>query len=143
MHDGRPGTPCPSCGSTRGLWPVLAQKTALAYVVVRAVRLLQARGALPGHSGAEVCGVHVHHLVYGGILVVAQQAAASRSTTCLHQPTRANVLCTGAALMLDEFDIITRTEGRREARVGRPVLDALALVLLASALKHPKRTLRG
>ena len=106
---------------------VLAQKTATAYVVIRLVRLLQSRGALPGHTGMEVAGVHVHHLVHGGLLLSAQHLVARRRGLCLHRAARANALCIGAALVLDEFDIVTQTQGHAATPAARAVLDLLGL----------------
>ena len=122
---------------------VLAQKAASAYVVVRMVRLLQARGVLPGHQGLTVWGVHVHHLVHGGLLLGAQHVVAVHREVCVHRPARANAICIGAALVIDEFDILTRARGRSGTPVLRAVLDVAALVGAAfGAADHHRTWLR-
>ena len=140
--DGHGG--CSSCASDKPVARVLAQKTASAYVVIRLVRLLQARAVVPGHGGLEVRGVHVHHLVHGGVLLTAQHLWGVRREVCLHRPARTNVLCTGVALVVDEFDIVTGTQGRAGTPAARLLIDLAALVGTAFGLADRRRTwLRG
>lgn len=105
---------------------MLWQKAGTAYMVVRAVRLLAARGWLPGDSGLTVRDVHVHHRVHGGILVLAQHLAGSGRGRCVHTPWRANLLCTGLALIVDEFDVLLGADDSRWVRCSRSALDAMA-----------------
>lgn len=103
------------------------QKAGTAYVIVRAVRLLQARGRLPGHAGLRIGSVHVHHWVHGGVLVLAQQWAAPRSA-CVHTPWRANLLGTGLALIAEEFDVLTSADDAPWVRRFRAAIDGLSAV---------------
>ena len=104
------------------------------------MRLLQSRNVLPGHEGLKLCGFHVHHLVHGGGLLGAQHLVARRRDLCLHRASRANALCIGAALVLDEFDILTRTQGRSGTRAVRAVLDLACTVGAAFGAADGRRT---
>lgn len=122
--------------------PVLLRKTATAYTVVRVVRLLQARGVMPGHGGVQLGGVHLHHHVWGTLLVLASPHLSGRPA-CLHRPLRSNVLCTGIALVLDEFDILTGTDGRPVARRMRALVDAASALAAVDGLRHWQSTWSG
>lgn len=139
------GSGDPPDGQSQGVQrlPVgpVALKTASAYAVVRAVRVLQEHGPLPGGDGLVVRGVHVHHCVHGVLLLVAQQLAGNRLGT----PVRANVLAIGCALVLDELDVLLRCEDWRRAP-HRSVLDggllvALLAVAVAGGVRTPAQTL--
>jgi hypothetical protein len=108
----------------RALW----EKACTAYVIVRVVRVLQAYGRLPGHGGLRVGGTHVHHAAYGAALVVAQHVVASRRGACRHTPWRANVLCTGVALLVDEFDLPLDADNDRRVGHLRTLLDAACVL---------------
>ena len=122
--------------------PVLVRKTATAYAVVRLVRLLQARGAVPGHSGLRLGGVHLHHHLWGALLVLAS-SQLGRRPTCLHRPLRANVLCTGMALVVDELDILTGLNGRPAARPMRFVIDVAGALAAVDGARHWRSTWSG
>ena len=130
---------CGRCPAARQTVRVLLQKTATAYVLVRAVRVLQGRGVLPGDGGLTVRGVHVHHALYGGVLIALQQALDG----CVHRPLRANVLCTGVALVVDELDVLTGSAGHPAAPRVRAVQDALALLWAVRASADLRRTWTG
>lgn len=123
----------------RTLW----QKTCTAYAVLRAVRLLQARRVLPGGGGLVVAGVHVHHFVHGFALVLAQQVLARRPHSCLHRPLRANLLGTGAALVLDELDVLTGTQHSAGADAVRVALDTTGVLGAALGAVDAQRTWSG
>jgi hypothetical protein len=106
----------------------LAFKTGSAYAVVRAVRALQARAAVPGDAGLTVAGVHVHHYLYGAALLAAQ---AARRDLPLTGAPRANATGIGLALVLDELDLLlgcqAAVRAHRRALDTTVVLSALAL----------------
>ena len=122
---------------------VLWQKTCTAYAVLRAVRLLQARGSVPGHAGLEVGPVHVHHYVHGLALLVLQQALSRGRGHCLHRPVRANLLGTGAALVLDELDVISGAERSCAARRVRLALDLVGAAGAVVGTRDLRRTWSG
>ena len=131
---------CPECDQDRPVSQQVVSRTAVAYVQVRAVRLLQARGVLPGHGGLVVGGLHVHHLVHGAVLVLGQHVVGARRQLCLHRAARINVLCTGLALLLDEFDLLTSTQGSAGARRARRAVDLGACVLAVRGARGPGGT---
>lgn len=139
MSDARP-----ECGQCReGGVPVrvLAHKAATAYAVVRAVRLAQAHWRLPGGEGLTVRGRHVHHHVWGLLLVTA--ATTARGKACLHRPLRANVVCTGVALVMDEYDVLLAAEDAVWAPPVRALLDVLGLAGAASGAVRWRSTWSG
>jgi len=122
---------------------VLWHKASTAYALVRVVRLLQARGSLPGHPGLEVRGVHVHHYAHGLALLALQQAVGRWSGTCVHAPRRANVLCTGLALIADEYDVVVGGEGKRWAVPVRVALDGVGVLGAALGAADLRETWSG
>lgn len=126
-----------------GLDRVLAQqKSGTAYVVIRAVRLLQSRGTVPGEGGLTLGGVHVHHALYGVALVVIERTLSVRGVR-RHPAVRANALCTGLALVVDELDVLTGTSGHPAVRPVRALLDATALLWTLHGLQDVRRTWTG
>lgn len=106
----------------------LALKFCSAYATVRAVRLLQRRRVLPGEGGVAVGGTHLHHYLYGAGLLVGQQALGAATALPLHGAARSNALCIGAALVVDELDLLLDVEHSPWAGHLRPVLDGVVAV---------------
>ena len=96
---------------------------------------------MPGHDGLTVRGVHVHHALDGGVLMLLQLTLARRGA-CLHRPLRTNLLCTGVALVADELDLLTGATGRPARRV-RALLDASALLWALRGTLDLRRTWTG
>ncbi len=113
----------------------MALKLACAHATVRAFRLAQEHGPLGGGDGLVVRGVHVHHWTFGAALLLAQQLLARR----LSVPVRRNAVAVGAALVLEELDVVLGHDGRRDP--PRPLLDgALVVGLLGLAFAAGVRT---
>jgi len=75
---------------------------------------------------------------------VALQLALGRWTgACLHAPRRANVLCTGLALIADEYDVVVGGEGDAWARPVRAALDGVGVVGAVLATADLRETWSG
>lgn len=115
----------------------VALKLASSYAVVRAVRLLQEHGPLPGGDGLVVRGVHVHHCVHGVVLVGAQHLVRRH----LSRPVRENLLAVGCALVLDELDVLLQCEqwtgAPRRRRLDGGLLVSLLAVAVAGGVRTP------
>ena len=109
-----------------------AWRFATAYAGVRAARLLQSRGVLPGEGGLLVRGRHVHHYAYGGTLL-GSQALVSLLDVSGGVTLRRNLVCLGAALVADEFDLVLRCEQSRWAQGDRRLVDAALVMVPLSA----------
>lgn len=114
------------------------------FVATRAVRVLQVKGRLPLGQGLTIGHRHIHHYVWGVLLVLAQGAVAIGSDIPVHDLRRAAPLGAGLALVLDEVDVLLGGQHWRWAQQGRPVVDtvvaaAAALALLGGALRSLPR----
>lgn len=120
----------------------LALKFCSAYATMRAIRQLQRRGVLPGEGGMAVGSTHLHHYLYGFGLLTGQQVLGAVTGAPVSSAVRSNALCIGAALVVDEFDVLLGCEDSAWAGHRRPLVDAvLATGALALAYAAGTRTI--
>ena len=114
----------------------MALKLACAHATVRAVRVAQEHGPLGGGDGLVVRGVHVHHWTFGAALLVGQQLLAGR----LSVPVRRNAVAVGAALVLEELDVVCGQDGWRaadRALLDGALVDGLLALAAACGVRRP------
>jgi len=95
---------------------------AITFALVRIVThtLLEAHGG----GGLEIGGLHVHHMVFGIVLLLAASLLDLANTL---RRVRAVLFGVGAALMLDEFALILNLADVYWAPQGRESIDAVVL----------------
>ncbi len=111
------------------------------FVVLRGVRYLQVAGRLPLGEGLTIKGAHIHHYVWGLLLLMTQGVVV----TALDLPTGDLDMrymfpfAAGLALSLDEFDLLLEITDWPWAQDRRPTLDAMVVAVSLAALAASSR----
>lgn len=101
------------------------------FVVLRAIRYLQEADLLPLRDGLTIRGAHIHHYVWGLLLVMTQGMVV----TALDLPNGDLDMRymfpfgAGLALSLDEFDLLLEITDWPWAQARRPGLDAVVVAV--------------
>lgn len=106
---------------------------AVAFAIVRAIVHLIRAGRGPFHDLA-VGGTHVHHLVYGIVLMLVAGFVGFAVDPGIPSWILPAVFGVGAALTLDEFALWVRLEDVYWAEEGRASVDAVLLALAVIGL---------
>jgi hypothetical protein len=101
------------------------------FIVVRAITHLIRSNRLPFVHNLSAGGVHVHHLVWGILLLLGTGYVAIALSPERGREVLAVLFGIGAALTLDEFALWLRLKDVYWAREGRRSIDA---VIIAAAI---------